>query len=455
MLTCGCSYGVGLRGCPADGQLTYQVGTPLLFIHYNFQVMKNLNYFRPKGSLAYLFTLLLSLLTSLNLKAQPYVWEEVGQLPFKHFLMSAEKVDTLIYLMGGIYLAPGGAASTNGVYAYNPANHSIQGRKSLPQPLAGMASAVYNGNIYVFGGMPWSQGPPRQKSYKYVPGLDQWFELPDLPTMPRSYAIAELLNDKIYVIGGMAENSTTTYNLVEVFDPELEVWVTDSVAPMPTPRGYMGSAVLNDRIYVFGGGTPAPDYYGLPTVEYFDGENWFKADTMPTHRYGAGAGVLGDSLIIVSGGVLSGWNDVNVTEGYSEETGWHTLASLPNNMHGHSVVSFGDVLYAFGGVAGPVIYDKVLVFRSIANSTNNPFTVNDLSVFPNPAGDQLTVINRSGDDGCLMLIQADGRVVAHLRLQAQSQQSLNIVEVMPGLLMWKWMPDCERVLQTGKVMVVK
>ncbi|MEZ4963429.1 MAG: kelch repeat-containing protein [Saprospiraceae bacterium] len=391
-------------------------------------------------------------------------WEEVAQLPFEQFLMSAEKVDTMIYLFGGIELSSTGATSTTGVYVFNPADNSLQARKPLPKPLAAMASAAYGGNIYLFGGMPWSQGPPSRKCYKYIPSLDDWFELPDLPTMPRSYAIAEVLGDKIYVIGGIAENSVTTYNLVEVFDPVAGEWSAEPVAPMPTPRGYMGSAVLNNRIYVFGGGTPAPDYYGLPTVEYFDGVSWTTVDTMPTHRYGAGAGVIGDSIIYVSGGVLSGWSDVNVTEGYSETTGWHSFNPLPVNMHGHAVVSFGDVLYAFGGVAGPTIYNTVLVYHppfvvaAHERQANRPGLLHQN--FPNPFADGTTIQYEVTSPGDIEISLQDmtGKVVktAVNRHQFPGTYSVNLPadDLCSGVYFYT-MRTVEGVTITKKMVVLK
>ncbi|MEK7254727.1 MAG: kelch repeat-containing protein, partial [Bacteroidota bacterium] len=408
--------------------------------------MKNFKFPGQKSGIACLISASL-LLSALKLHSQEGdYWEEVAQLPGERFLLSAEKVGDLIYVMGGIVWS---AATTTEVLAFDPANNTFQPRKALPKPLAAMASAVYGDTIYVFGGIPFSQGPPSKKCYKYVPSLNDWFELPDLPTIPRGYAVAEVLGDKIYVIGGIAEGSVTTYKLVEVFDPVAGKWSTEPVAQMPTPRGYMGSEVMNDRIYVFGGGTPA--YYGLATVEYFDGESWTTLpDSMPTHRYGAGAGVIGDTIIYVSGGVLSGWSDVNVTEGYSEATGWHTFKPLPVNMHGHAVAKFGEALYAFGGVAGPNMYKTVLVYHPpIINRTSNPVEVKDLEIFPNPASDRLTILNHSANAGCLTLVQADGRVFAKMLVNGFEKKEVNLTDVPQGLLQWRWSPGCAGEMQTG------
>ncbi|MDO8368265.1 MAG: kelch repeat-containing protein [Saprospiraceae bacterium] len=410
--------------------------------------MKHFNvHFQQHGGMLCLLMVILTL-PSQSLRAQDY-WDEVAQMPFSRFLLSGEKVGDLIYLMGGIIPS---SATTTQVLAFNPADSSFQPRKPLPKPLAAMATAVYGENIYLFGGIPWSQGPPSQKCYKYVSSLDQWIELPDLPTIPRGYAIAEVLNDKIYVIGGLSESSVTTYNLVEVFDPVVGKWVSESVEQMPTPRGYMGSAVLNGKIYVFGGGTPAPAYAGLSVVEYFDGVNWATAEPMPTQRYGAAAGVL-DNTVYVSGGVLTGWSDINVTEGYSETTGWQTFSPLPVDMHGHAVVSFGDVLYAFGGVAGPLMYDDVLVYHPAASSTDNPLIGTGLKVFPNPASEILSFLFENAASGQLTFFRPDGTTVFTETLSGEQQHEFSVAGLPAGVYFWKWVGKKDESIASGKVLV--
>lgn len=95
------------------------------------------------------------------------------------------------------------------------------------------------------------------------------------------------------------------------------------------------------------------------------------------------------------------------------------------------------------------------VFDPQAVAVVDAVEIADLSVFPNPATDQLTIANRSTSDGCLTLVQTDGRTVAKLLLQGQSQQGVSVADVPPGLLLWKWLPGCEGAMQVGRVMVVK
>ncbi len=93
---------------------------------------------------------------------------------------------------------------------------------------------------------------------------------------------------------------------------------------------------------------------------------------------------------------------------------------------------------------------------TIVTETDEQFASNaDLLLYPNPASDQLTIINRSDDEGCLTLVQTDGRVVAKLRLQGNGQQQVNVASVPQGLLQWRWSPGCEGAMQTGRVLVVR
>jgi PKD repeat protein len=93
---------------------------------------------------------------------------------------------------------------------------------------------------------------------------------------------------------------------------------------------------------------------------------------------------------------------------------------------------------------------------TIMTGADEQFASNaDLLLYPNPASNQLTIINRSDDDGCLTLVQTDGRVIAKLRLEGQSQHRVSVADVPTGLLLWKWVPGCEGAMQTGKVVVVR
>lgn len=93
----------------------------------------------------------------------------------------------------------------------------------------------------------------------------------------------------------------------------------------------------------------------------------------------------------------------------------------------------GGNLYEFYSIAVDnvgnveVAPDHPDAVTTIMTETDEQFASKaDLLLYPNPASDQLTIVNRSTSDGCLTLVQTDGRIVAKLRLQGQSQHRVSV-----------------------------
>ena len=56
--------------------------------------------------------------------------------------------------------------------------------------------------------------------------------------------------DRIFVMGG--EGTNRVYGQNEAYDPAKDSW--EAYAPMLTPRHGMGAVVIDDAVYVAGGG---------------------------------------------------------------------------------------------------------------------------------------------------------------------------------------------------------
>jgi len=82
----------------------------------------------------------------------------------------------------------------------------------------------------------------------------QWRERSRLPTARSGIAAVSFRlrgsGPRIYVFGG--ESPEGTFDVVEVYDPDQDVWTTGP--SMPTARHGLGAAVVGDTIYVIGGG---------------------------------------------------------------------------------------------------------------------------------------------------------------------------------------------------------
>jgi len=125
-------------------------------------------------------------------------------------------------------------------------------------PLAASRSshdaAVWNGRIYVAGGWTLTGGKESEfHQSALVLDLDSqaldWNPLPSPPFRRRALAVG-VLDDKLYVIGGMQEAGEPT-NQVAVFDPETDQW-TEGPPLAGSPMAGFGPAAttVNGKLYV-------------------------------------------------------------------------------------------------------------------------------------------------------------------------------------------------------------
>ena len=136
-------------------------------------------------------------------------------------------------------------------------------------------------------------------------------------------------------------------------------WKLETANAGWSPRAYHQAVVLNDRIYVFGGGNYVPDYHAQNDVwSSSDGVTWTReTDSAPwSPRLWFSAAVYRDRMW-----VLGGWSN-NPSKNWGDV--WHskdgkTWEQLPTKTtwkerHEHSVFVFKDKLWIAGGHAQPL-----------------------------------------------------------------------------------------------------
>ncbi|EYC19501.1 hypothetical protein Y032_0024g898 [Ancylostoma ceylanicum] len=145
--------------------------------------------------------------------------------------------------------------------------------------------------IYAIGGASSdAEGTVLSKSEVYDPARRKWSQAEPLLTIRKEFGTA-VLDGKIYVFGGHAEPENIL-NTVDTYDYVPNVWV--SVTPMPTARFSVSVAAINNKLYVCGGENGAM----LGIVEVFCPENncWEAGAPMLTPRSRAAISVLGGCL---------------------------------------------------------------------------------------------------------------------------------------------------------------
>ena len=122
----------------------------------------------------------------------------------------------------------------------------------MPEGKWGHASVGCENGIYVAGGGD-DQGKHTATMFAYDLATNQWRRCADAPTARQSEVLAAV-NEKVYWIGGhdstLGEKGGKT-DMCAVYDPRTDQWTVKS--PMPTAREDMGSAVIGDEIWIWGG----------------------------------------------------------------------------------------------------------------------------------------------------------------------------------------------------------
>jgi N-acetylneuraminic acid mutarotase len=235
-------------------------------------------------------------------------------------------------------------------------------RASRPFPDSHHAAEVWDGKLYLFGGM----GPAAGKTQIYDPDADRWTLGPDLPFAAGSSASA-LINGKIFVAGGIVGNRETTGRMA-MFDPTTGRWTER--APLPLPRNHTASATDGRRLYVFGGRGPGSGdanvvANGFADVQIYDPatDTWTTSSDsgsgvpqLPQARGGMGKAAYIDGEFYVfggetkdGGGAVSGgvYSRVDIYDPVMRR--WRTGPEMPVARHGIFPLAIAGRIYVAGG----------------------------------------------------------------------------------------------------------
>ncbi len=244
---------------------------------------------------------------SLNEEYDPKTdtWRERAPLLRGGNHIAAIGLDGKLYVIGGMTLQ--NAEAFADVSAYDPTTDKWTARAPLPEPLGSMAVVATGGVIHAMGGAGGTTADNRHTvavHYIYDPQSNTWTKGISLPD-PREHFNLLALGGKIYAIGGRIENYSQ--NMQTIFSLDLSdknaKWLT--LPLMPIPRSGTQAAVLDGKIFLFGG-----EKFGgvFNNTEMFDPVTlrWSEMTPMPIGRHGTQAVVLGNMIFIPAGGPLNG-----------------------------------------------------------------------------------------------------------------------------------------------------
>lgn len=225
--------------------------------------------------------------------------------------------------------------------------------QSLPSVRQEHAVAALAGEVYVIAGFTPNASAT---AAAYDPALDTWREIEPFPSVAH-HANAATVGDRLYVVGfHPGSGFTSADGRVFEYDPATDTWTPKAAMPEGTERGASCVAVLDSKIYVFGGargGTVTDASVYDPGLD-----EWRSLPALPEPREHCTAGAIGGKVYIAGGraGGIAGfqpnaWAFDPVTEEYE------AIAPIPTPR---------------GGVAGGVLGGRLIVFGGEGNAAVQP-----------------------------------------------------------------------------------
>ena len=278
-------------------------------------------------------------------------WETKAPLPTNLGWLSAVELDGKIYVTGGAVMKEDKTGYMNDkMYVYDPATNTWDDtRAALPVVRMSHSMDVVNGKIYVMGGVPQAIGDALADILVYDPQTDKWQSGGSMPIRRAAFGSC-VIDGKIYLVGGELEEPTkNVIDDVSVYDPATGNWTT--LAPLPVPRCYLTAEAANGKIYASGGTTESP-WAGLDTHAVYDPatDTWTEAAPMVKGLWGLGSCVIDDMIIYAFGTpsiFTAGSADVQIFSASEEK--WYEGTRMDFIRLGGSMCEVEGRAYVIGG----------------------------------------------------------------------------------------------------------
>ena len=235
--------------------------------------------------------------TAVNERFNGASWTTLAPIPVPHAQSRGTAVGTNIYVPGGFNsVSFGGPLDT--MQIYNTTANTWSAGMVLPAARSGVATAAFNGLVYVIGGYN-PTGTGHTEVYIYNPGTNSYTTGAPMPA-GQGNAAGVLFNGEIYVVGGgTAPGAQYAYN------PTTNMWRT--IAALPTTGGTCQSDngfVLNNELWVVG-------CLGLAINQqvwiYNSGtDSWRAGPPYNVDHQGPGAALFNGRGFVVGGGTATG-----------------------------------------------------------------------------------------------------------------------------------------------------
>lgn len=297
----------------------------------------------------------------------PTNWQSAADAPSPRFEAAGTVVGTKIYVFGGFKNSDFQVDRTYA--AYDTATNTWATLGTMPVGMAeSHAGIAYDDSRYIYfagglsGDFQFNVSPPQVISddlWRYDTISNSFTQIGDLPA-PRGAGALDLIGRTLHYFGGFNADQVTDVGDHWVYNLDIGAWT--SAAPMPNPKDHFSSAVLNGKIYAFGGEHGHHTLHLQQTdMHVYDPatDTWTQLASMPLGKshIESGSFVL-DGKIVMAGGQTDNFDSTTSVVAYDPSANaWTTLAPLPVQRQGSVIRAVGNAVYMVTGAvytAGPL-----------------------------------------------------------------------------------------------------
>ena len=227
---------------------------------------------------------------------------------------------------------------------------------SNPPGLWGASGEYYDGKIYVFGGFSDGQFTTASWTLNVAGSAPSWMQGTRM-SETNYFSSSAVLDDKIYIFGGLV-NDNTPNTAVQAFDPSTTSFSQPTELPRPSWRAV--TVGIGSKAYIIGGVTlrnSQPIYTQSMLVFDATTDNVTEITTgAPYSGYDQAATVIGDTIYVVGGrgGETGGTLKLAYMGRVSPDgnsINWTPMADLPSAMALGVAGSLNGKLIVAGGIS--------------------------------------------------------------------------------------------------------
>ena len=224
-------------------------------------------------------------------------WLKKAAMPTPRTMLGTAVVGGRIYAIGG-QTDPVKGIPSGAVEVYDPRTNTWEKKTDMPTPRWDFAIATVSSRIYVIGGAVGGGALGTESTNtveEYNTRTDTWTRKADLWLDLSGLSGGFVNNGKIYVVGGHKKRgeehngrgikkfSWTVYKSLSAYDTATDTW--EQLENMPTERWAFGANVMDGKLYVIGGATG--NLFPLTTItEVYTPDGWPFPDTFSVSSEG-------------------------------------------------------------------------------------------------------------------------------------------------------------------------